>query len=224
MRKWLHRFARNSDSEYCPYIPGRDYWTDVDLFSNGYDDWAITPGYEGEMWTYIDDHDGYYISDYARIYSFRAHRFLKPAKQKSGYLFVFIRHNSGKYHTRRIHRLMAEAFVVNEHPEIYDIVRHLDGDMYNNSVENLAWGTTAQNREDALRHGTGYIFTDEDRRIAQDKLKQKVIVYDMINREEMIFNSLSEACRKLGLNMGHASMCANGQVLHTRQYVLDYLD
>ena len=32
--------------------------------------------------------------------------------------------------------------------------RHLDGDASNNKIENLVWGTQAENARDALRHGT----------------------------------------------------------------------
>jgi hypothetical protein len=35
--------------------------------------------------------------------------------------------------------------------------RHLDGNPANNSVNNLCWGTSSDNHEDAVRHGTSVI-------------------------------------------------------------------
>lgn len=55
--------------------------------------------------------------------------------------------------TTHIHRLMAETwFGPPPHPRA--VVRHLDGDRFNNRLSNLAWGTHAENSEDQVRHGT----------------------------------------------------------------------
>lgn len=40
-----------------------------------------------------------------------------------------------------------------ERPSPKHIIRHLDGDPGNFSLENLAWGTLGKNREDDARHG-----------------------------------------------------------------------
>lgn len=48
-----------------------------------------------------------------------------------------------------VHRLVAMAFV----PGRGDVVRHLDGDGFNNHVENLAFGTHVDNERDKLIHG-----------------------------------------------------------------------
>ena len=52
----------------------------------------------------------------------------------------------------RIHTLMAETFV-GPRP-LGQGVRHLDGNPVNNSPENLAWGTQAENMQDKIMHGT----------------------------------------------------------------------
>jgi hypothetical protein len=53
---------------------------------------------------------------------------------------------------RPVHQLVLEAFV-GPRPENCE-VRHLDGDPSNNRLDNLAWGTKAENQADKLRHGT----------------------------------------------------------------------
>jgi len=53
---------------------------------------------------------------------------------------------------RAVHRLVAEAFWPN--PDDLPLVRHLNGDIHDNNMFNLEWGTQADNMEDARRHGT----------------------------------------------------------------------
>lgn len=52
---------------------------------------------------------------------------------------------------RYVHRLVAFAFI--GLPEPNQVVRHLDGNPFNNVVSNLAWGSAADNTEDRVRHG-----------------------------------------------------------------------
>ena len=69
---------------------------------------------------------------------------------------------SGSYHaigvgeggrTTHIHRLMMESWY-GPPPFPGAIVRHLDGNRFNNRLSNLAWGTYAENSADMARHGT----------------------------------------------------------------------
>jgi len=57
----------------------------------------------------------------------------------------------GKSKSRRIHRLVAEAFI----PRVDGIntVLHRDGDPVNCQVSNLKWGTPKENAEDRALHG-----------------------------------------------------------------------
>jgi hypothetical protein len=75
---------------------------------------------------------------------------LKPIL-RSGYLTVNLC-KSGRKSARLVHCLVLEAFVGPRPPGM--VCRHLDGDPSNNSVENLAWGSYAENEADKLRHGT----------------------------------------------------------------------
>ena len=71
-------------------------------------------------------------------------RFMKP-------------HDNGKavrngYPRRSVGALMLEAFV-GPRPAGHECC-HIDGDRFNNSLDNLRWGTQADNMADKLRHGT----------------------------------------------------------------------
>lgn len=59
----------------------------------------------------------------------------------------------GRQKTTHIHRLMAETWF-GPPPFPSAIVRHLDGDRFNNRLSNLAWGTHLENSADQERHGT----------------------------------------------------------------------
>jgi hypothetical protein len=52
-----------------------------------------------------------------------------------------------------VHRLVAEMWVVNNNPELYNIVNHKDGNKFNNNRSNLEWVTYGLNTEHALRTG-----------------------------------------------------------------------
>jgi hypothetical protein len=79
-----------------------------------------------------------------RILTNRPHKTL-------GYVMVVLSRD-GVYHREFAHRLVARAFLGK--PEPGHEVRHLDGNRTNNHVSNLAWGTRAENVNDAVTHGT----------------------------------------------------------------------
>jgi hypothetical protein len=78
---------------------------------------------------------------------------LKGSVTSKGYLSVTPAHE-GRYRTRPVHRLVAEAFYGRE-PEGLNQVRHLNGDQKDNAPENLDWGTQEDNWSDRLVHGRG---------------------------------------------------------------------
>lgn len=75
---------------------------------------------------------------------------LRPWRTTYGYLAISLR-APGEKQTRLIHRLVLEAFV-GSCPD-GEQCRHLDGNPFNNSVSNLAWGTRVENAADRERHG-----------------------------------------------------------------------
>lgn len=73
---------------------------------------------------------------------------MSPGKAtKYGHRKVYLE-NEGHW----VHRLVLRAFV--GEPVGGQLARHLDGNPENNRVSNLAWGTPADNGEDAARHGS----------------------------------------------------------------------
>lgn len=112
-----------------------------------------------EMWLPIKNFEFLYeVSDKGRVRSLTRKvdfgsqkriskgRILKPNNNGSGYFYVNL--SNGKIRTREyIHRLVANAFIENEHekPE----VNHKDGNKSNNNSNNLEWVTGSENRDHA---------------------------------------------------------------------------
>jgi NUMOD4 motif./HNH endonuclease. len=108
------------------------------------EEWRDIPGYEGL----------YRVSNMGRVYSTRrGGRMLKPTLRRKGYLAVALSRN-GSARMRLIHQLVLEAFV-GPRPEGF-VTRHLDGDPANNTLDNLRWGTYAENVRDSIEHGTHF--------------------------------------------------------------------
>ena len=114
-----------------------------------------------EVWRSVVGYNGLYeVSNFGRVMSVsRRDRFgrnvggvlLRPQKHHAGYLKVSLsRHGYSKQ--RFVHQLVLEAFV-GLAPGSREC-RHLDGDPSNNRLENLRWGTSAENYADRVRHGT----------------------------------------------------------------------
>lgn len=102
----------------------------------------------------IPDFPGYYITDSGVVWSSRGPwkslHTIKPYMW-GGYWLVHIERNK-KAASLLVHRLVCSGFH-GPAPEGKPIVRHLDGDRFNNRPENLAWGTSSENARDTVRHG-----------------------------------------------------------------------
>lgn len=93
----------------------------------------------------VDGFDDYFVSRDGRVWSTKGKgRWLKPAQNNNGYLYVVLCRD-GKTFTKKLHRLVAEAFVPNDDPEHKDTVDHIDEDKTNNRAANLQWLSNADN-------------------------------------------------------------------------------
>lgn len=100
----------------------------------------------------IPGYPKYEIDESGSVYNIRTGKRLKSSPNLHGYHKVNLYRKAKESDTRYIHRLVSETFL-GKCPEGL-LVRHLDGNKDNNHVSNLAYGTHADNYEDAVRHGT----------------------------------------------------------------------
>lgn len=115
--------------------------------------------------------------------------FLSPMVDKDGYKKVALCKHS-KYKCFFVHRLVAQAYIPN--PENKPTVDHIDANIRNNSVNNLRWATHHEQMENI-------------------NLKKKRIKPIICIETGIIYNGITDAHKRLGLNLGHLSECVNGK-------------
>ncbi|WP_228795152.1 NUMOD4 motif-containing HNH endonuclease [Nocardia nova] len=81
----------------------------------------------------------------------RPGRIMRAKLARTGYLQIHLRKDDQTRYTH-VHRLVCEAF--HGLPSEGQEVRHLDGDRSNNVPANLAWGSSTDNAQDKILHGT----------------------------------------------------------------------
>lgn len=94
---------------------------------------------ENELWKDITGYEGYKVSNFGKIVSFKRKepRVLKAQKGTDGKLQVSLAGTDNKLHCERVAKIVAEAFV--ENPEHFRNIEFIDGDCTNCSASNLKW-------------------------------------------------------------------------------------
>lgn len=91
----------------------------------------------------IDGFWNYEVTTWGRVFNRKTGRQVAQTVHDKGYLRVDLYDGNGVRYHKKVHRLVAEAFIPNifEKPQ----VNHIDGNNQNNSVSNLEWVTNDEN-------------------------------------------------------------------------------
>jgi len=139
---------------------------------------------------------------------------LKTHINKVGYRTTDIQ-VEGIRHTLTIHRLIAEAFILN--PENKPTVNHRDGNKLNNNISNLEWNSYSENNKHAVDNGLRKspwigIFG------VKHPQSKPVIQLDKKGNKINEFDNAREAQRKTGISYKHISCCCLGKRMSTGGY------
>lgn len=185
---------------------------------------------ENEIWKDILGYEGLYqVSNQGRVKSLERNyvagnngirhiyeHCLKPHKDTKGYFYVCLSKN-GKSSCKKIHRLVAEAFIPN--PENKPQVDHINGDKTLNITTNLRWATNAENcinpntvwknkrphteewkkKMSVLKKGKSP--TKQSIEAAQKSHFKPVIQYDKNGQMVKEYSCLTEASTSLGVSV-----------------------
>ena len=150
--------------------------------------WKDIPGYEGL----------YQISTCGNVmslnYNHTGRRKIRiPRMDKGGYLYVNL-YNAGHAKTKKIHRLVAEAFLAN--PNNYPQINHKDECKTNNNVNNLEWCDSSYNNRFGHRIRKSL---DAHKLHGSPKAERPVVRLDKDGTIIDEFISISEAARCMGI-------------------------
>lgn len=121
----------------------------------------------------FDERYNLYVSNYG--YIIRNNKECYPTMRKdTGYYVV----NTGNNKVHRIHRLVAENFILNPDPEHFTDINHIDGDKSNNRADNLEWCDRSYNIKHAYDTELHKKKVGEESWAAKLTLKQAQYIYD----------------------------------------------
>lgn len=119
----------------------------------------------------------------------------KTQSEYNGYKYCGIRYENGKIISKRVHRLVAEAFIPN--PNGYRVIGHKNNIKSDNRVENLYWTTTQENTQKAYDDGLA-----KNDIGSEDSQAKPVVMYDTYTNAELgRYGSCKEAVRETGLSL-----------------------
>lgn len=170
----------------------------------------------------IKDFPGYYITDCGDVYSrvrqnnYRFHK-VTAHDNGHGYLIVGL-WKKGKNHSKKIHRLVADAFIPN--PNHKEQVNHKDGNKRNNTVNNLEWCTPSEN---SLHRNRVLGYSGSMRgRYGKDCPYVKIVLQIKDNKVVDEFYGICEAQRQTGICCVNISACCRGKAKTAGGYQWKY--
>ena len=139
----------------------------------------------------------YAITSCGKVWSYRSQKFLSPAKNNSGYLYIHLYNKENeKPKNYLIHRLVAEAYIPNDNPEEKTQVNHCSEIKTENHINNLTWITPKDN----INYGT---------RNEKAAIKHGAPVKCI--ETNMIYQSAHQAARELKLDNSAIIKCCKGK-------------
>ena len=163
-----------------------------------------------EIWKEIPDYPDYKVSNFGNIMSkkYGDYRLLTPTPNSDGYLRVGLCKNN-KHSTKRVHRLMAIAFIPN--PENLSTVDHIDQNKTNNDLSNLRWATNYTQSMNKSNTRTDILETDPKER--HNKL-QSGYIQKIIDEKRFYCETCNISCQCKSVLENHYKTEIHNRILN----------
>lgn len=181
------------------YIFTMEVWKNVKGYENLYQ--VSSEGRVKSLCRYVNNNGGL---------EYREGKIMKSCKHNKGYPQIVLC-KEGKQKTYCIHRLVAQAFILN--PNNYPVVNHKDEDKTNNKVENLEWCTSQYNNT----YGT---------RLKKSAKSKSISILQFTKDSEFVkkWESGVQVQKELGFNHSSISSCCRGRRKTCGGYRWGYAD
>ena len=174
------------DTEYLNRVNRTEMMYNGTLFKN-----INIPGYENYMVNSVGD-----------IYTKRSGELIVPRPDKDGYLYLCLYNTvTNKRMTVRIQRAVIYTFGSPPPADMIDpTVDHIDGNRFNNSIDNLRWLSRSDNSSPIYQHTSRFKTNIKRDRIPYDELEK---LYDVENiKTDYVDNNLTkpQICDKYNIS------------------------
>ncbi|MBM7836318.1 HNH endonuclease [Clostridium sardiniense] len=176
----------------------------------------------------IEGYSGYYVSSKGKVFStnnggFKKLRPFKIGKYRNYLAVRLYKDKKGKDY--KVHRLVGMYFIPN--PKNLPQINHIDGNTFNNSVENLEWCTNGENQLHAwafgLNHRTSNNTSPTDVSFMSiTKVSKPIVQFDNDYNFIDIYGSLA-SCKNIA-NYSSINKCCNYETFHANNYKWRYIN
>ena len=155
---------------------------------------------DGEEFRVVKGFPRYYVSNMARVFSTITIKILNIQNSTWGYCHVTLSKGHGEVYHKKLHRLVAEAFIKN--PNNYPDIHHIDGNRKNNKLSNIEWISTKRN----VQLGRGI----------------PLYLIDITTGKQCKYATITRVIEELDTTYENIINCVNGQVDNIKGYKIKY--